>query len=90
MMSARAAEKLFRAFHRRKPQKSEVVSIGMEGTSDALVVGRLDGVMYSVKGKKTGLVHEFKGRKPTLLVSADGKQMFIVGPMKFTSRGFVP
>lgn len=89
-MSWNVAQRLFRAFHRRAPQSGEIVEIGMPGKSEALVIGRLDGVMYSVKGKKKGFVHEFEGRKPTLLVSSDGKQMFVLsGSGKFTGRGFV-
>lgn len=59
----------------------------------ALVVGYLDGVMYTTvrDGKTERYLHQFeKQSRPLLLASDDGKQLFILGGgYDFTDRGIV-
>lgn len=56
-------------------------------------IGTLDGVLYTTvrDGVTEKYIHKFKAKdKPTLVVSPDGAQMFIVGGgYDFTERGIV-
>lgn len=58
-----------------------------------IAIGTLDGVLYTTvrDGVTERYIHEFKKRDaPLLVVSPDGKQMFIVGgSFDFTERGIV-
>ena len=56
-------------------------------------IGRLDGVLYTTthRNKKASYIHKFTGRsRPTLVASADGKRLFILGGgYNFTKDGIV-
>ena len=56
-----------------------------------LAIGKIFGILYSVDATGERFHHEFKGKaRPTLIVSHDGKQVFMRGgAYTFTKRGFV-
>ncbi len=84
------AERLFRDFHGRNPRDNEIATVKQTTPEETLEVGELYGVMYKVKGTKEPYLHRFGSSRPKLLVSADGKQIYIVGgKYKFTDRGFI-
>lgn len=85
------ALRLFEDFtgHQGKPVAKTHVSL----PKTAMVVGRLDGVLYTTvrDGEKEKYIHRFKARSaPILAASADGRQLFILGgEFRFTERGIV-
>lgn len=85
------AEKLFRDFHGRNARDNEIVTVKQTTPEETLEVGQLYGIMYKVQGTKEPYLHKFgPGSKAKLLVSADGKQIYIIGgSYKFTDRGFI-
>lgn len=89
-MSVSAAQKLFAAFHGRKPRKGDVVTVAMKRPAAALMVGELEGVIYRASSDGEKYIHEFKkNARPALAVSHDGKQIYILaGGYEFTDRGF--
>ena len=84
------AAKRFRDFHGRNPQGTEVAPVEQDQPEETLLVGELRAVQYKVKGEKMPFYHELERPFPQLRVSADGKQIYIVGGRyRFTDRGFI-
>jgi hypothetical protein len=88
----RDAAKLYSDFTGHKANES--VTIDKPIIPDvALVVGDIDGVMYTTvrDGKTEKYIHEFKKKcRPLFCVSHDGKQIFMLGgSYDFTERGIV-
>ena len=85
----RAARK-FKDFHGREPKRGDIAIVRERGKM-ALVIGELDGVMYKVKGERKSTLHRFnKNDRPLLLVSFDGRQLYILkGGYGFTERGII-
>lgn len=90
-MSLTQAERLFRHFFDRDPTKDEIVTVATKSPEDALVIGELDGIIYRSETDDKPLIHRFKSSdRPLLLVSSDGRQIYILkGGYRFTERGFV-
>lgn len=84
---AQAAER-FRKFRGRDAKAGEIVTVKNSGTT-AFVLGEFNGLLYRVDGRQLKRFHYFsKKRPPLVLVSADGRELFIVqGKFRFTSRG---
>lgn len=94
-MSKAQAARRFRRFHKREPRAGELGTVSASATP-TLLVGKLVGVIYETPGDENGkglttYIHRFtKNRRPSLFVSADGAQLFVVGgATRFTERGFV-
>ena len=87
--SSRAFD-LFKMFHKREPLRSEIVDIDSSKTV-ALVIGELDGVMYTSKGDGKKYIHRFSKRaRPVLAISHDGSQLYaLAGAYSFTAQGIV-
>lgn len=84
------AVRLFKDFHARNPRGTEIATIAQDAPENALLVGELYGIMYKTKETKEPYLHRFSRPKAKLYVSADGKQIYIVGgKYKFTDRGFI-
>ena len=88
----RRAGDLYRDFSGHEPD--EVVSIPAPTLPPAvLVIGRLEGVIYSTvrDGENERYIHKFRAAsQPLLCASPDGTQLFIVeGRYEFTERGIV-
>ena len=85
----RQARQLFKAFRGDAPESLKRVKLPTPKTG--LVVGKLDGVLYTTvrDGKTEKYIHKFrKSSRPTLIVSNDGKHLIIVGGRyRFTSAG---
>lgn len=90
-MSQTQAARLFRHFFDREPRGDEIVTIATKTPEDALVIGELDGLIYRSEADEKPLIHRFKASdRPLLLVSSDGRQIYILkGGYRFTERGFV-
>lgn len=72
----------------------EVVSVDKPELPDVmLVIGEIDGIMYSTvrDGELEKYIHKFsKSCRPTFAVSHDGKQLFMLGgAYNFTERGII-
>jgi len=82
---------LFKDFRGDDPDFVDEIEIDLPDT--ALVIGKLDAVMYTTMrdGKKLSFIHKFKASaKPLLCSSYDGKQLLLVGgSYNFTDRGIV-
>ena len=74
----------------RRPGDRELVKFAESGEI-GLVVGKLAGIMYNVKGRRVALFHKFKKfDRPLLIVTFDGRQICVIrGSYRFTKRGFV-
>lgn len=75
-----------------RPGECDTVEIEFsDGTMEALVIGTLDAIKYSVEGAELPFFHEFqKNDRPLLLCSPDGRQIFVAqGRYRFTDRGFL-
>ena len=85
------AAKLLEEYSGEAPNYIEEVNLKTPKTG--LLIGVLDGVLYTaIRDKeKIPYVHKFKKRsRPKLAVSADGKQLIILGGnYRFTDRGIV-
>lgn len=90
-MSKQRAAQLFRSFHDREPEDTEVVTIALDKPVAAMIVGELEGVIYRASGDGKKYIHPFaKHARPVLAVSFDGKQLYaLAGAYRFTERGFV-
>jgi hypothetical protein len=87
-MKFERARKLFASFFGREPRRGEIVEV--RGTRDTgLVIGKLEGVIYSTNDGER-FEHRFsKKARPLLIVSADGRQIYVLtGAYRFTDRGF--
>ena len=74
------AAELLRDFSGHEP--SEIVRISQKGFHKGLVLGELDGVLYTTvrDGNREAYIHKFrKQSRPLLAVSSDGTQIGIVG-----------
>jgi hypothetical protein len=89
-MSVVAAQRLFRRFFGRDARDGEIVDVATREPETCLVIGELDGVIYREETSKEPLIHRFKKTdRPLLLVSSDGRQIYILkGGYRFTERGF--
>lgn len=85
------AIRLYKSFREKHPKKIKVVS--MKTPKAVAVVGYIEYVGYkTTHGKRHELYqHDFSpGSRPLLCVSADGKQLLLLGGRyKFTGRGIV-
>lgn len=83
--------KLFRNFRNEEPEFIDSVKMNIPDVG--MVIGKLDGVMYTTtrNGETEKYLHKFTGRsRPTLCASWDGKQLIIVeGNYDFTRDGIV-
>jgi hypothetical protein len=77
----------------RGEQPGSIIRAPLRNPKTALVVGELDGVLYTTirDGKEERYIHEFKANsRPLLAASYDGKTIHIVGGRyEFTERGIV-
>lgn len=84
-----SAIKLFQSFTGMDPEYVDTVKLPVYGV--AMVIGHCDGVMYETErdGVVEKYIHKFKkGSRPTLAVSHDGKQLYMLGgAYKFTDAG---
>lgn len=84
------AAKRFKDFHGRNPRGTEVARVVQDAPEDTLLVGEFYGIMYKVRGIREPYLHRFKAPKGQVRVSADGRQIYIVGGnYRFTDRGFI-
>ena len=84
------AGQLFKDFTGHNPQSLQRVKLNLPKVG--LVVGQLDGVLYTTvrDGKRESYIHEFEKRRPLLVSSHDGKSLHILGgEYEFTERGIV-
>lgn len=81
----------FEAFHGRAPRGNEIGAIMQDGAAAGLVVGQVAEITYKPLSEKALYRHRFaKKARPTLAVSYDGKQSYVVGGASdFTGRGYV-
>lgn len=89
----RAAARRIERFTGHDPEIVGTVSFpDLDGVALA-VVGECDGVLYTTvrDGRRERYIHEFApADKPTLCVTADGRQIVLVGGRyQFTERGIV-
>jgi len=84
-----SAGELFKDFTGEYPEKLKKIRIRNPKTG--LVIGELDGVLYTTvrDGKTEKYEHEFKkGSRPLLVSSHDGESLHILGgDYEFTERG---
>lgn len=86
------AQKLFQAFHGRKPRANDIRLMDEAEPEPVLRVGKLCAIIYEADGEEgKPYLHDFKTTdRPDLFVSSDGQQAYIVaGRYVFTDRGFV-
>lgn len=90
-MSKEQAAKLFRDFHGREPDDTDIVTVALDKPTAAMVVGEFEGVIYRALGDGKRYIHQFeKHARPVLLISSDGRQLYaLAGAYRFTERGFV-
>jgi hypothetical protein len=90
-LSVIAAQRLFRKFFGRDPEDDEIGDVATREPETCIVIGELDGIIYRIESSKEPMIHRFKKTsRPLLLVSSDGKQIYILkGGYRFTERGFV-
>lgn len=87
-----AARALFKSFHEREARPREIVIVKPAAADGAIAleVGTALTIGYRALGDGKAYYHEFEASKPKLYVSADGKQIFLVGgSYTFTDRGFI-
>ncbi len=86
------AGRLYREFSGHEPDETETVEIP-DMPAAVLVIGELEGVIYSTVRDNTAerYIHKFrKSSRPMLCASPDGEQLFIIaGRFEFTDRGIV-
>ena len=86
------AGRLYREFSGHEPDESELIEIP-DMPRAVLVIGELEGVIYSTVRDDTAerYIHKFrKSSRAMLCASPDGEQLFIVGGrFEFTDRGIV-
>lgn len=91
-MSAARARALYKAFYKKEPPAGAIVLVDMKRPVDAVVIGELDSVTYhrADQPNKKPYLHQFsKNRRPQLLVTSDGKQIFVLGgAFGFNAQGF--
>lgn len=84
-----SAASLFKDFTGDYPERMKNIALRVPKTG--LVVGELDGVLYTTvrDGKREAYIHEFKkGSRPLLASSHDGSSLHILGgEYEFTERG---
>lgn len=82
---------LFRKFREAEPER--VSSVRVKVPKAAMLIGDLDGVLYTTThGRKhQAYIHKFdKGARPQLAASADGRQLLVLGGRyNFTRDGIV-
>ncbi len=73
------AEELYEEFTGH--EADEMLSVDFKMPKKVMVMGRLDGVLYTATrdGVTESYVHEFEDNAPLLCVSGDGRQILIVG-----------
>ena len=83
------ASALFKDFTGEHPES--LVKVLLRNPKAGLVVGELDGVLYTAErdGKRESYIHEFrKSSRPTLVASHDGESLHILGgEYEFTEAG---
>lgn len=86
-----AARARFKSFHKREPREGELVSVQKPGVNPiCLEVGELVGIAYKASGDGKRYYHDFGKRKARVFVTADGRQVFLIGgDYTFTDRGFI-
>lgn len=75
-----AASKLYANFRGEKPRY--IQSVDFEVSPVMLLIGELDGVLYSTRrdGKNESYIHKFaKKSRPLLVSNHDGSQIYILG-----------
>jgi hypothetical protein len=86
------AADLYERFSGHKPESVGKIRL-TNPPKVGIVIGELDGVLYSTvrDNQAEKYIHKFSKRsRPLLVVSPDGKQLFIVGgDYDFTERGIV-
>lgn len=84
------ANRKFEMFHGRTAKEGEIIAFQEVINEVTFAVGRLHGISYMVEDEDKPLFHQFSLADPPLLVvSADGKQAYILqGEYTFNSRGF--
>ena len=88
-MSQDSARLRFKRFHGRDAKRGEIARV-KTNTSDVLLVGELEGVIYKSCSDGKSYIHKFRKSRPHLYVSSDGKQLYALGgAYRFTERGFV-
>lgn len=88
-MSHSQAARLFRHFFDREPDEGEIVTVATGKPEASLVIGELEGIVYNTGDER--YEHRFKkSDRPLLLVSFDGRQIYVLkGAYRFTEKGFV-
>lgn len=86
------AGRLYREFSGHEPDETELIDVP-DMPRAVLVIGELEGVIYSTVRDDTAerYIHKFrKSSRAMLCASPDGEQLFIVGGrFEFTDRGIV-
>ena len=84
------AKRLYKGFTGTEPRTLKRITVPPLPTH-ALAIGKVLGIIYSVDATGEKFKHAFAASaRPLLIVSADGRQVFISGgEYTFTSRGFV-
>lgn len=87
------AKQLFFNFFGRDARPKDIVTVKQDEPECALVIGEVHAIQYKPRnnGDKLTSFHRFhKSNRPLLLVSSDGKQIYILkGGYRFTDRGFI-
>jgi hypothetical protein len=90
-MSVKGAVKLYKSFRERNPKR--IGKIDFKVPVAVACIGYVEGIDYkTTHGKKVTLYHHdfAAGSRPLLAVSADGKQLLLLGGRyQFTERGIV-
>lgn len=86
-----AAAKLYVQFRGEQPEYVETVPF--EVAPVMMLIGELDGVLYTTRrdGKQESYIHKFeKKSRPLLASSHDGKQIYIIGGRyEFSEAGII-
>jgi len=86
-----AAAKLYLQFRGEEPEFVEAVR--MQVAPVMLLIGELDGVLYTTRreGKRESYIHKFKKEsRPLLAASHDGSQIYIIGGRyEFSEAGII-
>lgn len=91
-MSIVRAQQMFRRFFKRDAEDDEIFDLGMKRPETVFVLGEVDSIIYRTENSKKPFIHRFtKSDRPFLLVSFDGRQIYMLkGAYRFIpERGFV-
>lgn len=80
------ATRLYQAFHEQAPRKNEIIRLNND--VELVAIGECTRISY-LTPENVEYMHKFKKKsRPTLAVSDDGKQLYLVkGKYRFTDRG---